>query len=219
MPGKTPETGGSRPRKRSDARRNEQALLDAAAAAFVATGIDATVREIASRAGVGIATIYRHFPTRADLVVAVFRHQLDALAAAPDGPVGPGDGTPLDALRAWVARFADFLITKHGLAEALHSDQAGYESLHAEFVDRLLPVLDALLRDCADNGQARTDVRAYDLMLAIGNLCIGAETFPDYRSRDMIDLLLTGLTTPGGSLTRPPGHVARRARPAARHRP
>ncbi|MCE0765084.1 TetR/AcrR family transcriptional regulator [Pseudonocardia kujensis] len=195
MPGKTPATSGAGPRKRSDARRNEQALLDAAAAAFVATGIDATVREIASRAGVGIATIYRHFPTRADLVVAVFRHQLDALAAASDGADG---GTPLDALRSWVGRFADFLITKHGLAEALHSDQAGFESLHAEFVDRLLPVLDALLQDCAKNGQVREDVRAYDLMLAIGNLCIGADTFPDYRSRDMIDLLLTGLTAPGG---------------------
>jgi len=176
-------------RKRSDARRNQQTLLDAAAIVFVRAGVDAPVRDIAAEAGTGIATIYRHFPTRADLVVAVFRHQLDALAAAPAAAGEP----PREALRSWVFRFADFLVTKHGLAEALHSDQAGFESLHAEFVDRLLPVLDQLLKASAAVGQARADIRAYDLMLATGNLCIGAETFPDYQARRMIDLLLAGL--------------------------
>jgi AcrR family transcriptional regulator len=189
------DRGVPAPRKRADARRNEQTLLEAAAAAFVASGVDATVREIASRAGVGIATIYRHFPTRADLVVAVFRHQLDALATATTTVAQEG-GTPFDVLRSWVGRFADFLITKHGLAEALHSDQAGFERLHNEFVERLLPVLDALLKDCAEAGCTRSDIRGYDLMLAVGNLCIGVETFPGYRSRQMIDVLLTGLTRP-----------------------
>ena len=70
------------PRKRADARRNEQALLDAAAAVFVASGVDAPVRDIAAAAGVGMGTIYRHFPTRADLVIAVYRHQVDACAEA-----------------------------------------------------------------------------------------------------------------------------------------
>ena len=175
------------PRRRSDALRNQQTVLDAAAVVFVRAGVEAPVRDIAAEAGVGMGTIYRHFPTRADLVVAVFRHQLDALAAAP------ADGTAYEALRSWVGRFADFLVTKHGLAEAMHSDQAGFESLHAEFVTRLLPVLDGLLRAAADAGQTRADVRAYDLMLGIGNLCIGAGTFPDYHSRRMIDLLLDGL--------------------------
>ena len=178
-------------RKRSDARRNQQTLLDAAAVVFVRSGVEAPVRDIAAEAGVGMGTIYRHFPTRADLVVAVFRHQLDALAAA--APTPAADETPYEALRSWVFRFADFLMTKHGLAEALHSDQAGFESLHAEFVDRLLPVLDQLLKTSAAAGHTRRDVRSYDLMLAIGNLCIGAETFPDYQSRHMIDLLLRGL--------------------------
>jgi len=179
-------------RKRSDARRNEQTLLDAAAAVFVRASVDAPVRDIAAEAGVGIGTIYRHFPTRADLVVAVFRHQVDALAAP-----GPAAESPQDALRNWVHRFADFLVTKHGLAEALRSDQAGFESLHAEFVDRLLPVLDELLKASAAAGRTRDDIRAYDLMLGIGNLCIGADTFPDYRARAMIDLLLAGLTRVG----------------------
>jgi AcrR family transcriptional regulator len=181
-------------RKRSDARRNQQTLLDAAAVVFVRAGVDAPVRDIAAEAGVGMGTIYRHFPTRADLVVAVFRHQLDALAAA--AACKPAGETPYDALRSWVARFADFLVTKHGLAEALQSDRAGFESLHAEFVDRLVPVLDRLLKASAAAGQTRADIQAFDLMLGIGNLCIGAETFPGYHARGMIDLLLAGLAQP-----------------------
>jgi len=188
----TPPPASAGRRKRSDARRNQQALLDAAAVVFVRAGVDAPVRDIAAEAGVGIATIYRHFPTRADLVVAVFRHQLDALAA-PESVTPAAGETPYEALRSWVARFADFLVTKHGLAEALQSDQAGFESLHAEFVDRLLPVLDQLLQASAAAGRTRADIRAYDLMLAIGNLCIGTGTYPDYHARRMIDLLLAGL--------------------------
>lgn len=187
----SPPTSPGR-RKRSDALRNEQALLDAAAAVFVRAGVDAPVRDIAIEAGVGMGTIYRHFPTRADLVVAVFRHQLDALATGTAAAPAAGE-TPYEALRSWVARFADFLVTKHGLAEALRSDQAGFESLHAEFVDRLLPVLDDLLKASAAAGQTRADIGAFDLMLAIGNLCIGAETYPGYHARRMIDLLLAGL--------------------------
>jgi AcrR family transcriptional regulator len=187
----SPTTDGGR-RKRFDARRNQQVLLDAAAAVFVRAGVNVPVREIAAEAGVGMGTIYRHFPTRADLIVAVFRHQLDALASVTTATSATAE-TPYEALRAWVGRFADFLVTKHGLAEALHSDQAGFESLHAEFVNRLLPVLDQLLTASAAACLTRADVRAYDLMLGIGNLCIGAETFPDYRARQMIDVLLAGL--------------------------
>lgn len=195
----TPPHASAGRRKRSDARRNQQTLLDAAAAVFVRAGVDAPVRDIAAEAGVGMGTIYRHFPTRADLVVAVFRHQLDALASATATPTAPAaptlaaGETPYEALRSWVARFADFLVTKHGLAEALHSDRARFESLHAEFVERLLPVLNELLRASAAAGYTRADIRAYDLMLGIGNLCIGVETYPDYRARAMIDLLLAGL--------------------------
>jgi AcrR family transcriptional regulator len=199
----TPDTADTLPpaavgrRQRSDARRNQQTLLDAAAVVFVRAGVDAPVRDIAAEAGVGLGTIYRHFPTRADLVVAVFRHQLDALAAATGDPAGdPAGETPYDALRSWVARFADFLVTKHGLAEALQSDRAGFESLHAEFVTRLVPVLDRLLTASAAAGQTRADIQALDLMLGIGNLCIGAETFPGYHARRMIDLLLAGLAQP-----------------------
>src|SRR5882762_10051261 len=78
-------SASSAPRKRADARRNEETLLKAAAAAFIDSGVDAPVRDIAAKAGVGVGTIYRHFPTRADLIVAVYRHQVEACVEA--GPV------------------------------------------------------------------------------------------------------------------------------------
>ena len=126
----------SAPRKRADARRNEEILLDAAAAAFVASGVDVPVRDIAAKARVGVATIYRHFPTRADLIVAVYRHQVEACAEA--GPaLLANSSTPHAALARWINLFVDFLVTKHGLAEALQSDNAAFQTLHDEPFARL----------------------------------------------------------------------------------
>ena len=132
-------------RKRADARRNEQALLDAAAAVFVTRGVDAPVRDIAAQAGVGMGTIYRHFPTRADLVIAVYRHQVKALAGAAPQLLASAE-TPIAALAQWMDRFVDFLVTKHGLAGALRSDDSGFAALHAYFLDRLVPACASLLR-------------------------------------------------------------------------
>ncbi len=178
--------------RRADARRNEQALLDAAAAVFVHGGVEAPVRDIAARAGVGMGTIYRHFPTRADLVVAVFRYQLDALAQEGAAAVESG-ADPYAALRSWIAGFADFLVTKHGLAEAMHSDRSGFERLHAEFIERLEPVCRGLLEASAAAGRTRGDVRPIDLMQGVGNLCIGAGTDSRYDAHRMIEVLLDGL--------------------------
>ncbi|MET1074205.1 MAG: TetR/AcrR family transcriptional regulator, partial [Umezawaea sp.] len=100
--------------KRADARRNEKNLLDAAAAVFVTSGVEAPLRAIAAEAGVGTATIYRHFPTRADLIVAVYRHQVENLAEF--GPELLGTSTsPYAALGRWIDLFVDFVITKQGL--------------------------------------------------------------------------------------------------------
>jgi AcrR family transcriptional regulator len=178
-------------RKRADARRNEATLLEAAAQTFVTAGVDAPVRDIAARAGVGVGTIYRHFPTRADLVVAVYRHQVEACAQA--GPVLLANhGTAHAALTAWIDLFVDFLVTKHGLAEALQSDHAAFESLHAYFLDRLVPVCAQLLQAATAAGEIRPDVQAYELLCGIGNLCIGAGN-PRYDPRWMVELVLTGL--------------------------
>ena len=187
--------GGSEapiPRKRSDARRNEETLLAAAAAAFVASGVDVPARDIAARARVGVGTMYRHFPTRADLVVAVYRHQVETCAQA--GPTLLNDcGSPLAALTDWVDLFIDFLITKHGLASALRSDSAAFATLHAYFLDRLVPVCAELLDAAAAAGEIVPDVDAYGLMRGIGNLCIGADTDPDYDPRNMVQLVIAGL--------------------------
>ena len=174
--------------KRADARRNEQSLLAAAAAAFVEDGVHAPVRDIAARAGVGVGTIYRHFPTRADLIVAVYRHQVEACAEA-----GPAllkqSPSPHAALAAWIDLFVDFLVTKHGLAEALQSDDAAFQSLHAWFLDRLVPVCAQLLAVAG----VRADVGAFELMYAVGNLCIGADKDERYDVRRMVGVLIKGL--------------------------
>ncbi|MFF4314304.1 TetR/AcrR family transcriptional regulator [Streptomyces sp. 900105755] len=180
-----------RPR-RADARRNETTLLEAAAAAFVASGVEAPVRDIAARAGVGTATIYRHFPTRADLIIAVYRHQVEACAEA--GPALLADSpTPYEALRRWIDLFVDFLVTKHGLAAALRADQAGFDALHAYFLDSLVPVCTRLLDAAAESGEVHTDLAAVELMRGVGNLCIGAESDPGYDARRLVALLVTGL--------------------------
>lgn len=182
---------GARPR-RADARRNEQALLDAAAAVFVTSGVDAPVREVAARAGVGMGTIYRHFPTRADLVVAVYRHQVDACAAAAPRLLQESP-SPYAALTAWAGMFVDFLVTKHGLAAALRNDRAGFDALHAHFLERLVPACADLLAAAVAAGEARADVDAYGLLRGIGNLCASAENDPAYDARRMVGVLLAGL--------------------------
>ncbi|MFB7629498.1 TetR/AcrR family transcriptional regulator [Streptomyces sp. NPDC056149] len=188
-------SGSSAQSKRKDARRNQQTLLEAAAAVFVASGVEAPVRDIAAKAGVGLGTIYRHFPTRADLVIAVYRHQIDACAEA--GPallaVGP---TPHAALGEWIDLFVDFLVTKHGLAAAMQGDGAGFETLHTYFLERLLPVCTQLLDAAADSGEIHSGIDAYQLMRGIGNLCIGAESDPRYDARRLVSVLVAGLGHP-----------------------
>ena len=185
-------TASPAPRKRADARRNEATLLDAAAAAFVTAGVDVPVRDIAAKAGVGIGTIYRHFPTRADLIVAVYRHQVEACAEA--GPaLLASSSTPHAALAQWINLFVDFLVTKHGLAQALQSDAAAFETLHAYFLDRLVPVCAQLLDAAATAGEIRAGTDAYELMLGVGNLCIGADSNPRYDARRMVGLVIAGL--------------------------
>jgi AcrR family transcriptional regulator len=187
------EGAGQPARKiRADAQRNEHALLTAAAAVFVKSGVEAPVRDIAAAAGVGVGTIYRHFPTRADLVVAVYRHQLEACAEA--GPVLlANSGSPHAALGQWVNLFVDFLVTKHGLAIVMQPGSASFNALLTYFLDRLVPVCAQLLDAAAQAGEISADIDAYELMRAIGNLCVGADNDPHYDARRMVKLLVAGL--------------------------
>jgi AcrR family transcriptional regulator len=187
---KTPAT--TRPVGRP--RRSAQDLLDAAASVFVEYGVDAPVREIAARAGVGVGTVYRHFPTRPELVVAVYRHQVEACADAGLRLLGQS-ATPEIALREWVSLFVDFLVTKHGLAGALHGDSAGSDALHAYFVDRLVPVCGSLLEAARGAAGMTLPVDAYNVLKGIGNLCIGAANDPRYDAEALVQSLISGVLT------------------------
>ncbi len=184
--------GPSSPRKRADARRNEQTLLDAAAEVFITSGVQAPVRDIAAKAGVGMGTIYRHFPTRAELIIAVYRRQVDTCAAA--GPtLLTSNESPFGALSEWVDLFVDFLATKHGLAAVMRSDHSGFNALHTYFLDRLVPVCAQLLDAAAQDHEIRADVDALELMRAVGNLCVSINGDSGYDPHRMVHLLIAGL--------------------------
>lgn len=181
--------------KRADARRNQETLLSAAAAVFVISGVEAPIREIAAKAGVGTATIYRHFPTRADLIIAVYRHQVEALAEA-----GPAllttSATPYAALARWLDLFVDFVVTKQGLAAVLQSDDPCFDPLHSYFLERLVPVCTHLLDAAAESGEVRSDLEAYELMRGIGGICMGAGGNLRYDARRLVEILIAGLRRP-----------------------
>lgn len=175
-------------RPRADAQRNEGAVLDAAAALFAERGVDAPVREIAERAGVGVGTVYRRFPDRAGLVAAVFRREVDACAAA--GPALAAEHPPADALERWLLRFTGFLATKRGLAAALHSGDPAFEALPGYFEGQLGPVLADLLASAVAAGEVRAGVEARDLLFAVMRLSSSGAPEDDQR---FVALLVDGL--------------------------
>lgn len=187
-----PSSGGADRPVRADARRNLNALLEAALAVFATSGVDAPVREIAQKAGVGVGTLYRHFPQRSDLIVAVFRNEVDACAEAASQLSAQYE--PGEALERWLQRFVGFVAAKRGLSAALHSGDPAFEALPAYFQERLRPALQGLLNAAAAAGKVRADVDASELLLAIGGLAT-----PDGKggiteqSRRMIGLLVDGL--------------------------
>ncbi|MBB3930944.1 AcrR family transcriptional regulator [Kaistia hirudinis] len=176
---------------RADAQRNLGALLDAALAVFAASGVDAPVREIAAKAGVGVGTLYRHFPQRADLVGAVFRREVDACADA--APALAAEYAPGEALARWMQRYAAFIATKRGLAGALHSGDPSYSCLPDYFQARLVPALRQLLDAAIAAGEIRADVEADELLNAAARLGMQArEDRPGHAER-MVALLVDGL--------------------------
>jgi AcrR family transcriptional regulator len=178
-------------RIRADAQRNLDALLKAAMAVFAKSGVDAPVREIAEKAGVGVGTVYRHFPERSELIAAVFRREIDACADAAS--VLAAQHEPEEALRRWVERYVDFVAAKRGLAAALHSGDAAYDALPAYFEKRLRPELEGLLKSAAAAGSIRAGVDPYDLLFAVASLCASNRDGDPGRARRMIGLLLDGL--------------------------
>ncbi|PSL03105.1 TetR family transcriptional regulator [Haloactinopolyspora alba] len=176
---------------RADARRNIESLLEAAKTVFGTSGVDAPAKEIADLAGVGVGTLYRHFPKRSDLVKAVFQREVDACADA--SPVLAAEHEPGVALEKWLHRYTEFLAAKRGLVKALHSGDPAFDDLPDYFMRRLGPALGSLL-DAADAaGDVRADVEAQDILEAVGNLCLPSSEKGAAYSRRMVDLLVDGL--------------------------
>ncbi|MDY0828166.1 helix-turn-helix domain-containing protein [Microbacterium sp. BG28] len=177
-------------RPRSDAAHNSAALLAAARVVFARSGVDAPAREIAAEAGVGVGTLYRHFPNRAELVAAVFTTEIDATAVAATELLN--ELPPGEALDRWVERFTRFVATKQGLSAALISGDPAFESLPAHLIAKLGPAIRMLLDAAVDAGDVRSGVDPIQLLQAIGDLSHRAPS-ADGSPNAMVRLLLDGL--------------------------
>jgi AcrR family transcriptional regulator len=178
-------------RVRADAQRNIDALLEAAKAVFGTSGVDAPAKEIADLAGVGVGTLYRHFPQRSDLVKTVFQREVDACAdAAPALAAAHEPGT---ALARWLHRYTEFLATKRGLATALHSGDPAFDALPGYFAGRLEPALGSLLEAATASGEIRSDITPRYLLHAVASLCMPGPDDAIAYSQRMVGLLIDGL--------------------------
>ncbi len=178
-------------RLRADAQRNIESLLEAAKATFATSGVDAPAKEIADLAGVGVGTLYRHFPQRSDLVKAVFRREVDACADA--GAALSAAHEPAEALARWLRRYTEFVATKRGLAAALHSGDPAFDALPGYFMERLEPTLGSLLEAAAASGEIRADISPRNLLHAVANLCLPMADEGVAYSQRMVALLIDGL--------------------------
>jgi AcrR family transcriptional regulator len=182
-------------RLRADAQRNFDSLLAAAKAVFGTSGVDAPAKEIADLAGLGVGTLYRHFPQRSDLVKAVLQREIDACADA--GPALSAAHEPGTALAKWLHRYTEFLATKRGLATALHSGDPAFDALPGYFMQRIGPTLGSLLEAATATGEIRADISPKDLLYAVAHLCLPIPDEGLAYSQRMVAVLIDGLRSPG----------------------
>jgi AcrR family transcriptional regulator len=185
-------TSSNAPGLRADAQLNRDRLLQAAAEAFTRDGSDTSLKAIAQHAGVGIGTLYRHFPTREDLIEATYRTETTRLCQSASSLLETMD--PAKALREWMDSFVDYMLTKHGMSDALPSILADQEELRAGSRTMLRDAIATLLDAGVQDSALRSDVPAADVMMALGGITLIAGT---ERERDLarrlLDLLMAGL--------------------------
>ena len=186
--------GGAR-KLRADAERNREQLIAAAKAAFAARGADAPLEDIARRAGLGIGTLYRHFPTREALLAAVYRREVEQLAAAADRLLA--ERPPLAALEAWLGQLVDYLATKRVIAPALQASPGEGSAAYAAGGPAVVGAMQRVLAAALASGEMRADVSPDDLMRLIAGLAYGYDR-PDWAasSRRLIGVLIAGLRSP-----------------------
>ncbi len=180
---------------RADARRNRQRLLAAALHTFSTEGEKVSLERIAKAAGVGIGTLYRHFPTKETLVEAVYRDELARVRESAEELLGAY--APATALRIWMDRFADYVAAKRGMADTLHAIAASGAISTSQTHDVLTASIEMLLHAGAEAGSLRDDVDPEDVLLSLVGVFLSAGE-PEQRDRAgrMLDLLTDGLRAP-----------------------
>lgn len=174
---------------RADAQQNRDRILEAAREAFAASG-DASLNSIAKKAGVGPGTLYRHFPNREALVLAVYRHDVQKLADAAAELLAENE--PLRALRLWFDRLAYYGMIRQGLADVLHA--ATSDGLAGETYGPVIGAITLLLSACADDGSIRGGIDPDDVLLLLGFLWrIDPGADADARAARLLDLIIDGL--------------------------
>jgi AcrR family transcriptional regulator len=177
---------------RADAQRNRDRLVEAASHAFAEHGIDTSLEEIAERAGVGIGTLYRHFPTREHLVEVVYGHEVRALCQAADDLAKKHP--PGVALAQWLQRFVDYMAAKRGMADSLKLLLASNSEFFAEASGKIPAALQRLIDAAIADGAIRADIDSSDVMHALSGIYGGPQT-PDWRDRSkrLAALVMDGL--------------------------
>lgn len=178
-------------RRRVDAERNRDAVLTAARQVFATTGVDAPAKEITDLAGVGVGTLYRHFPQRSDLVKAVLQQEISACAEDGDALASADDAAA--ALANWLWRYAEFLATKDGLASALHSSRASFDALRNHILESLGPTCKMLLDRAVASGAMYTDLSANGLLFAVAKLCMPVDGEAAEDRQRAVALLIDGM--------------------------
>jgi AcrR family transcriptional regulator len=188
----TDTTTGHEPpvRMRADAQRSRTRLLAAATAAFAEKGADAPLEDIARRAGVGIGTLYRHFPTRLDLQAAVFRSQVNSVCARAQDLLE--SATPEQAFAGWIRALAGYLVTKRGLSHALISALGKDSELISSCWVAMRDTADRLLVRAQEAGVVRADITAMDVMRLVHGIAVSTEQAPEQADR-LLSLMLDGL--------------------------
>jgi AcrR family transcriptional regulator len=177
---------------RADSVRNRERLLNAAARILGTGGGDASLEAVARRAGVGIGTLYRHFPTREALFEAVYRHEVDEVAELAE-QMGQ-ESSPVDALRQWLRAIVKLVATKKGMLAALALAADGRSDLYAYSAERLSKAIGTLLQRATKAGQIRADITPEELLRALIGLCYSYDR-PDWQEpvTRLLDVFVDGL--------------------------
>ena len=182
----------ARRKPRADAQRNRVRVLEAAKQAFTRHGGNASLDDIAKDAGVGAGTLYRHFPTRDALIEAVYRTEVEKLAAA-EGKFA-ASLPPLEALRAWMLLFVDYIEAKHIIAPALNTYAGGASKLYESSRAQVSGAIDALVKRAIQSGDIRKDIEPFDLLRALIGVSSSMGSGPDWpqSAKRLVDILITG---------------------------